>query len=520
MEGDEKMYESLTAFIPAIEKGDFGGWSEQTGDGSEENPLVFCHIEYSEPVKKLLDELRLFRQAHAEDMNLQYYPGIEADISARWKGENLYDIDVSILDGRLTVGLLLIVISICRFDDTAFLECCESGCLLRCLKRLKEIDETGEEKKSMRDIDRFRGCMLGGAVGDALGYAVEFKNEKDIFSRFGEAGITEYELHNGKALISDDTQMTLFTATGLLIGTTRGMMRGIMGKYSGYIQNSYLDWLKTQNERYPLPDEYHYSWLVNVPEMFSRRAPGNTCMMALERGGNGTIGQPVNTSKGCGGVMRVAPIGLYFCDKDMPVEEVARIGAEAAAITHGHILGWLPAAALSQIVYEICRNDDTVYDAVMKTLYTQDEMWPDSEHKEYFLELMRKAVDLAGMDKKDLDAIHQLGEGWVAEEALAIAVYCALKYEDDFEKAIVAAVNHKGDSDSTGAICGNILGAKLGLKGIPEKYIQNLELKDVILEVADDLCHDCQMSEYDYDHRDPVWSQKYIKMTWTIGEKE
>lgn len=141
------MYESLTAFIPAIEKGNFGGWSKQTGDGSEENPFVFCHIEYSEPVKKLLDELRLFRQAHAEDMNLQYYPGIEADISARWKGENLYDIDVSILDGRLTVGLLLIVISICRFDDIAFLECCESGCLLRCLKRLKEIDETGEEKK-------------------------------------------------------------------------------------------------------------------------------------------------------------------------------------------------------------------------------------------------------------------------------------------------------------------------------------------------------------------------------------
>ena len=372
----------------------------------------------------------------------------------------------------------------------------------------------------MRDIDRFRGCMIGGAVGDALGYAVEFKNERDIFSRFGEAGITEYELHNGKALISDDTQMTLFTATGLLIGTTRGMMRGIMGNYSGYIQSSYLDWLKTQNERYPLPDELHYSWLVNVPGMFSRRAPGNTCMMALERGGKGTIEQPVNTSKGCGGVMRVAPVGLYFCDKYLPVEKVARIGAEAAAITHGHVLGWMPAAALSQIVYEICRNDDSVYDAVMKTLYTQEGIWPDSNHKEYFLELMRKVVDLAGMDKKDLDAIHQLGEGWVAEEALAIAVYCALKYEDDFEKAIVAAVNHKGDSDSTGAICGNILGARLGMKGIPEKYIENLELKDVILEVADDLCHDCQMSEYDHDHRDPVWIQKYIEMAWPNVEKE
>ena len=73
----------------------------------------------------------------------------------------------------------------------------------------------------MRDLDRFRGCLIGGAAGDALGYEVEFKNEGQIFSRYGERGITKYELHNGKALISDDTQMTLFTATGLLTGTTR-----------------------------------------------------------------------------------------------------------------------------------------------------------------------------------------------------------------------------------------------------------------------------------------------------------
>ena len=73
--------------------------------------------------------------------------------------------------------------------------------------------------------------------------------------------------------------------------------------------------------------------------------------------------------------------------------------------------------------------------------------------------------------------------------------------------------NHKGDSDSTGAVRGNILGARLGMKGIPEKYITNLELKDVILEVADDLCHDYQISEYG-KHNDPVWVRKYIEMSW------
>ena len=366
----------------------------------------------------------------------------------------------------------------------------------------------------MRDLDKFRGCLFGGAAGDALGYAVEFKQEQQIFSRYGERGITEYELSNGVAQISDDTQMTLFTATGLLVGTTRGMTRGIMGSYTDDIHHSYTDWHKTQEERFPLPDGDHYSWLVNVPELFSLRAPGNTCLAALHSGRCGSIEEPINHSKGCGGVMRVAPIGLYFNDREKNVRDIARIGAEAAAITHGHMLGWMPAAALVQIIHEISQNNDSVYDAVTKTLQVQDEMWPDSKEKMYFLELMRRAVDLAVAEKNDLEAIHQLGEGWVAEETLAIAVYCALKYSDNFDRALIASVNHKGDSDSTGAVAGNILGTSLGLKGIPEKYIRNLELKDVILEIADDLWQDCRMSEYDQEHEDPVWVQKYIEMNY------
>ena len=334
----------------------------------------------------------------------------------------------------------------------------------------------------MRNPDKFRGCLAGGAAGDALGYAVEFMSEERIFARYGKSGITEYDPAGGPAVISDDTQMTLFTAAGLLAGTP--------GNYAGAIRESYLDWLKTQQERFPLPEGRYSSWLVNEERLFARRAPGNTCLAALRAGGFGTVGTPINQSKGCGGVMRAAPVGLYFNDRGTDVREVARLGAEAAAVTHGHILGWMPAAALAQIIHEISQNGDTVYDAVMKTLYTQEEMWPDSEEKETFLELTRRAADLAGTDRDDLEAVHRLGEGWVAEETLAVAVYCALKYEHDFDRCLIAAVNHKGDSDSTGAVAGNILGARLGLAGIPEKYLERLELKDVILEVADDLYRD------------------------------
>ena len=116
----------------------------------------------------------------------------------------------------------------------------------------------------------------------------------------------------------------------------------------------------------------------------------------------------------------------------------------------------------------------------------------------------------------DLDAIHQLGEGWVAEETLAIAVFCALRYDNNFVKAIKCSVNHNGDSDSTGAVTGNILGAYIGYEAIPQKYKENLELLNVILTIADDLYNDCQMSEYG-SYRDNIWVQKYIEASYKMN---
>ena len=366
----------------------------------------------------------------------------------------------------------------------------------------------------MRSLDKFRGCLIGGAAGDALGYEVEFRSEASIFQNFGDRGITEYALQGGLARISDDTQMTLFTATGLLLGTTRGMNRGIMAPYPEYIALSYGDWLKTQTLRYPLAEEYHYSWLVNVPGLFARRAPGGTCLNALASGKTGSIDDPINTSKGCGGVMRVAPIGLYFTDRHLSSPEIDRIGAEAAAITHGHDLGYIPAAALVHIIHRLAQDpEETVDGAVRSAIAAMNELFPGSPHIADFTDLMELAVTLAGSDKTDLEAIHILGEGWVAEETLAIAIFCALRHQDDFDAALIAAVNHNGDSDSTGAVTGNILGTYIGYDNLPDKYKSHLEFRDLILEIADDLYNDCRMTEYG-DYYDEVWVRKYIKMTY------
>lgn len=384
-------------------------------------------------------------------------------------------------------------------------------------------------RETERYLDKIRGSLFGGAVGDALGYPVEFFSESQIVSRYGKNGIQEYELDNssGKALISDDTQMTLFTANGILVANTMEAMGGMGGDLSSYIAISYQDWLKTQNltfeEAKNQPRGYGkrcISWLSEVPELYNLRAPGNTCLSALGQQENekGYIGDymthPQNNSKGCGGIMRVAPIAL----KPYPlaqIEEIDREGAKTAAITHGHSLGYMPAAVLVHIISRIIypKREQTLKEIVLEAKDTVAKLFDGDKHLNELTHIISLAVNLSENQENDRYNIHQIGEGWVAEETLGIAIYCSLRYQNDFSSGIIAAVNHQGDSDSTGAVTGNILGALAGYDGIEEKWKHNLELADVILEMADDLCHGCQMSEHS-SYKDTDWIRKYRKMRW------
>ena len=361
-----------------------------------------------------------------------------------------------------------------------------------------------------KNLNKYKGCLVGGAVGDALGYAVEFDGLNEIYARYGKGGIKEYELSDGKALVSDDTQMTLFTANGLLFCHTREVTSGIKCNYTAALWEAYKDWLSTQygGKTYIA----RRSWLVSVPELNAQRAPGNTCISALEKDVGGTIEVPINDSKGCGGIMRVAPIGLFFIGKDYEPQKIDMLGAEAAALTHGHDLGYISAAALTDIIYNVASKDMGLKCAVKNSLTAVNQLFLGAPHLDEFTELINLAIELSASNLPDTEAIRQLGEGWVAEETLAIAVFCSLKYRDDFEKAIVAAVNHSGDSDSTGAVTGNILGAFLGLKKIPEKFITNLEMVQLIEEMAEDLYIGYDDSE--------KWKSKYVDCNFAYADKK
>lgn len=341
--------------------------------------------------------------------------------------------------------------------------------------------------------DRIRGSLIGGAIGDALGYPVEFiYSYEEIQKRYGERGITRLDTNQhwlgedeqvGKAVVSDDTQMTLFTANGLL-NAKRQKSNMI---YS--ICRAYIEWYLTQVGKWS--NKYKDCWIARIPELNKRRAPGNTCMSSLYAIYSGR--EPMNNSKGCGGVMRIAPIPLYAAvDNRMGILDADKLAGDAAEITHQHPLGFISAALMSHVVYRLALDIEPTQDS-MKHYIMEGVAEMRKQYKAYhndverMAELAERAIFLIDNGKSDFENIGHLGEGWTGEEALAIALYCALKHFDSFEEAMIAAVNHGGDSDSTGAVTGNILGAAIGYEAIPQFYKDDLEMHDLILHMADDL---------------------------------
>lgn len=318
-------------------------------------------------------------------------------------------------------------------------------------------------------------CILGGALGDALGYPIEFDNLAAIDEKYGNTGIT-FGNFVGQPLASDDTQMTLFTASGLLLAGDDKLSN---------VWQAYQDWLDTQFKA-NLSELSHepVSWLVDQPEMFASREPGRTCLFTIMRNQAGTLKEPINDSKGCGGVMRVAPFGLLTNDSSLA--EVARLGAETSALTHGHQMSSLASAFVAVLVRLEMRFVTSLKQNITEALAVVRKTFADYEELAAFTELVEQAESLAENSRTDSENLRELGEGWVAEETVVIALYCALRYQTQPLKAIEVAVNHQGDSDSTGSLAGQIVGlCQTDTNWWPKKFVEKLDLSEVIFTMVD-----------------------------------
>ncbi|MEV5872818.1 ADP-ribosylglycohydrolase family protein [Streptomyces sp. NPDC052101] len=350
---------------------------------------------------------------------------------------------------------------------------------------------------------RVRGCLLGGAVGDALGYPVEFSSLDRIRATHGPRGVTGFVpgAFGAIGLISDDTQMTLFTVEALIQAHAGQREKGAGGAWPLLLRQAYERWLETQSKPGPeqpaprqpgapagVPAGVPGGGLVTEAWLYARRAPGNACLSGVAQMYapdpalplDGTPGEVNPDSKGCGTVMRSAPFGLVG-----PADLSFAMAARGAQITHGHPTGYYAAGALAAIVAHLVAGD-SLEGAVLRTLRLLQRHPGHTETAD----ALRGALDLAADGAPTAEKVESLGAGWVAEEALAIGVYCALA-EPGPEQALLLAVNHSGDSDSTGSICGNLLGALHGDTGLPHAWVARVEGRDRIAALADDFAAEC-----------------------------
>ena len=328
-----------------------------------------------------------------------------------------------------------------------------------------------------------RACLVGGAVGDALGAPLEFLSLAEIRRRHGAAGVQDFTSGDWPAgSITDDTQMTLFTAEGLIRAAAREALEGTSDR-PAVVAHAYLRWLTTQGiePACPLPGGPP-GLLLGVEALHRQRGPGQTCITALASLRRISGKPAVNDRKGCGGIMRIAPAGILCAGGGRAdVAGAFTLGADLAALTHGHPSGSLAAglfaAVIAQLMCGVALPD--AVDAAAAELRGRP-------HHEETLVAVEGARYAARQVPATPETVEALGGGWVAEEALAIALYCAL-VAPSFDAGVMLAVNHGGDSDSTGALAGNLLGIVHGEQGIPARWLARLELRELIARVAEDL---------------------------------
>ncbi len=280
---------------------------------------------------------------------------------------------------------------------------------------------------------------------------------------------------------------------------------------------------------------------VGDPHIRPDKAMGYEACINAEKDGTGNY-RDGNYGAGCGATVGKFA-GMDYCMKSgigsyaLQIGEL-QVGAVVAVNALGDIYDWKTGQKIAGLLAEnkksfrsteelmyastkVVENKFTGNTTIGVVLTTRDvarELFKDDIYLKKLTDAIDKAIELSENQEEDLKNIHELGEGWVAEETLAIALYCSLRYQNDFSAGIISAVNHKGDSDSTGAVTGNILGAWLGYEQIEDKWKQDLELSEIILEIAGDISQGCRINEYSGPGEDPDWERKYIFCRWKADQ--
>lgn len=358
-------------------------------------------------------------------------------------------------------------------------------------------------------LHSYRGCLLGMAVGDAMGYTVDSHTWSEIQEDYGPNGLLGYGTINGYAEITSYTQLAAFTCNGLLLGLTRGQIRGQMAPFIKYIGLSSREWVASQ--RYWDRPSQNYCWLMCQPEMCQHHCMDTRMMDTLSRKRLGTLEEPKNSCAGPQGLTTAVGVGMFFHPDRTDQQEIDLLGAEAVALTHGSPEAFLTGAVISHIISRLLQQPKAdLKHLIAQAMEALREQFGHQYSQAYELcNLLKMTVSLSqGLYHNHVEIMEKL-HCQTASQVLAGALYACLVGGDDFDTSLIIAINHSGRSAAVGALTGAIQGIRLGDQALPDFYLDDLESASTLKELADDLYHGCPMEKgnklFDLD-----WDRKYL----------
>ena len=334
-----------------------------------------------------------------------------------------------------------------------------------------------------KDTSKYVGCLLGLAVGDAMGYTVDEMAWDEICENYGPNGLLGYDLQTDFAEVTSYTQVAAYVANGLLLGTTRGKP----DTYLRYVTLAMREWAKRQH--FPRNPDKTWCWVAQKPSLRRRHCRDPWMLDAFRFENLGTLQKPINRADSPGAITAAAAVALFFDIRRMQPQQIGELTAQVIALTHGTPEAFLSGVTLAYALAGILQEPEVPLkehfsQAVDAMLHQFGDRYPQANE---IAAAIRVALALAETDAHEHRNNMESFVCDTASECLKAAMYAAIICPDDFDAAMILAVNHSGRSAAVGAIVGSILGAKLGEGSLPEFYLESLEPVEELRELATDL---------------------------------
>ena len=329
----------------------------------------------------------------------------------------------------------------------------------------------------------YRGCLLGLAVGDAMGYTVDSKTWKQIQENYGPNGLLGYDLKQSEyAQVTSYTQIAAFQCNGLLLGLTRAKH-----EYIRWSKVALKEWHRSQ-QFYRDPED-SYCFLCKLPEFHRRHCRDARMLDNLRLEAYGTMTEPKNNNAAPGGITSAVAAGMFYQPGRISPERVGSLACELVALTHGNPETFLSGAVLAYAIAGILHDPSHGLTEHFKQAVdvTQGQFGHQFPEMIDLGKTLRNAISLS-QDRRisPREGMERL-ECMDTAQCLAGAMYACLVCPEDFDGAIITAVNHSGMSAAVGAITGAIMGARLGEDALPDFYLESLESADVLRVLAGDM---------------------------------